>query len=74
MYFPVFEMLIGHIVHSVGLLPRSWQGHFDADKYGYIESGKLQSTPEGASSWFEENPGDERGSLSDEIAEAASRV
>lgn len=73
LWFPVFEMLIRHIVHSVGLLPRSWQGHFDADKYGYIERGEIQSTPEGAHFWFEAKPEDGRGSLRDELLQVASR-
>lgn len=74
LYFPIFEMLIGLIVHYVGLLPRSWQGHFDAEKYGYRQGGTLQSTPEGAWYWFEAKPEDQRGSLGEEVAKAASRV
>lgn len=73
LFFPVFELLIRHIVHSVGLLPRSWQGHFNADKYGSIEGGQLQSTPEGANFWFEAKQEDGRGSLRDELLQVASR-
>lgn len=72
--FPIFEMLFGLIVHYVGLLPRSWQGHFDAEEYGDKQGGTLHSTPEGAWYWFEANPGEERGSLGEEVAKAASRV
>lgn len=74
MYFPIFEMLIGLIVHYVGLLPSSWKGRFDAEKYGDRQGGMLQSTPEGAWYWFKANPEDERGSLGEEVAKAASRV
>ncbi|KAI7775598.1 hypothetical protein LA080_006561 [Diaporthe eres] len=74
LYFPIFEMLIGLIVHYVGLLPRSWQGHFDAAKYGDRQEGTLHSTPEGAWYWFEAKPEDQRGSLVEEVAKAASRV
>ncbi|KAG6354927.1 hypothetical protein INS49_004008 [Diaporthe citri] len=74
LYFPIFEMLIGLIVHHVGLLPRSWQGHFDAEKYGDRQGRTLQSTPDGAWYWFEAKPGEEWGSLGGEIAKAASGV
>lgn len=70
---PVFELLIRHMVHSVGLLPHSWRGHFDADKYGYIEGDILQTTPEGEYFWFEAKPEDGRGSLRDELLQVASR-
>lgn len=73
MIWPVFEILIHHIVHSVGLLPLSWRGHFDSDKYGNVEGGKLLSTPEGAPFWFEAKSEDGRGSLRDEPLQAAPR-
>ncbi|ROV98321.1 hypothetical protein VMCG_07189 [Cytospora schulzeri] len=65
-------MLIGLIVHSVGLLPRSWQGHFDVDKYEDKQGGTVNSTPEGAWYWLEANNADKRGSLGEEVAKAAS--
>lgn len=74
MYFPIFEMLIGLIVHYVGLLPCSWQGHFDAEKYGDRQQGKLNSTPEGPWYWFEANPEDGRSSLGEEVVKAASKA
>lgn len=73
-FFDVFELLIRHIVHYVGLLPLSWQGHFDKDKYGYRERGEIQSTPESAQFWFEAKPEDERGSLKNEFLQVASRA
>ncbi|KAL1874472.1 hypothetical protein Daus18300_003490 [Diaporthe australafricana] len=69
MIWPVFEILIHHVVHSVGLLPLNWRGHFDT-KYSNIENGKFLSTPEGAYFWFEARPEDGRGSLRDELLEA----
>lgn len=73
LYFPIYEMLIGYIVHYVGLLPRSWQGHFNAEKYGFMEEGQLHATPEGSHFWFEAKPEDQRGNLREELLEAASR-
>lgn len=73
LYFPIYEMLIGYIVHFVGLLPRSWQGHFQAEKYGLMEEGQLHATPEGSPFWFEAKPEDQRGSLREELLKAAPR-
>jgi serine/threonine-protein kinase SRPK3 len=74
LYFPIFEMLIGQIVHFVGLLPHSWQGHFNAEKYGYMDGGEVHATPEGAHFWFHADPQDQRGSLREELLQAASRA
>lgn len=73
LYFPIYEMLIGYIVHFVGLLPRSWQGHYNAEKYGYMEGEQLYATSEGAHFWFEAKPEDRRSNLREELLKAASR-
>jgi hypothetical protein len=74
LYFPIFEMLIGQIVHFVGLLPQSWQGQFNVEKYGYMEGGMVHATPEGGHFWFKANPEDQRGSLREELLQAATKA
>lgn len=71
--FGGFDLLISHIVDSIGILPPSWKGHFRADEFGSWSDGELSSTPDGVWWWFEEAAGAEKSDLGTVVGGMATR-